>query len=174
MKNVFSEEKEHDVFFSSIAVLKLFLSGSVKIVCKIVAAGPLEQWVWDIINEEKCVSRKSNPDQLLGRQLCYRYTTHASALQTVIMRCNYSSSQYLLSARWDSELRRLPSRTLRSQDTCLLAVPRTKTVFGSRAFRVAAPTVFNSLPQDIRSTDNISTFCRLLKTFYFRNAFDQH
>jgi len=28
--------------------------------------------------------------------------------------------------------------------------------------------------QDIRSTDNISTFCRLLKTFYFRNAFDQH
>ena len=68
----------------------------------------------------------------------------------------------------------LPFRALRSQDTCLLAVPRTKTVFGSRAFRVAAPTVFNSLPQDIRSTDNISTFCRLLKTFYFRKAFDQH
>ena len=39
--------------------------------------------------------------------------------------------------------------TGRSQDTCLLAVPRTKTVFDSRAFRVAAPTVFNSLPQDI-------------------------
>ena len=35
-----------------------------------------------------------------------------------------------------------PSRTLRSQDTSLLAVPRTKTVFGPRAFRVAAPTVF--------------------------------
>jgi len=68
--------------------------------------------------------------------------------------------------------RYLPSRTLRSQDTNLLAVPWTKTVFGSRAFCVTASTVFNSLPQDIRSTDNISTFCRLLKTFYFRNAFN--
>ena len=58
--------------------------------------------------------------------------------------------------------------------TCLLAVPRSNTVFGSRAFRVAAPTVFNSLPQDIRSCDNISTFCRRLKTFYFRNAFIEH
>ena len=81
-----------------------------------------------------------------------------------------ATSSYLNS----SVSRYLPSRTLRSQGTCLLAVPRTKTVFGSRAFCVAAPTVFNSLPQDIRSTDNISTFCRLLKTFYFRNAFDQH
>ena len=84
--------------------------------------------------------------------------------------CSSATSFYLNS----SVARYLPSRTLRSQDTCLLAVPRTKTVFGSRAFRVAAPTVFNSLPQDIRSTDNISTFCRLLKTFYFRKAFDQH
>ena len=81
-----------------------------------------------------------------------------------------ATSSYLNSA----VARFLPSRTLRSQDSCLLAVPRTKTVFGSRAFRVAAPTVFNSLPQDIRSTDNISTFFRLLKTFYFRNAFDPH
>jgi len=81
-----------------------------------------------------------------------------------------STSLYLNS----SVARYLPSRTLRSQNTNLLAVPRTKTVFGSHAFHVAAPTVFNSLPQDIRSTNNISAFCRLLKTFYFRNAFNQH
>jgi len=48
-----------------------------------------------------------------------------------------------------SVARYLPSRTLRSQDTNLLAVPRKKTVVGSRAYLVAAPTVFNSLPQDI-------------------------
>ena len=65
-----------------------------------------------------------------------------------------STSSYLNS----SVARYLPSRTLRSQDTNLLAVPRTKTVFGSHAFRVAAPTVFNSLPPDIRSTDNIYAF----------------
>ena len=69
-----------------------------------------------------------------------------------------TTSSYLNS----SVARYLPSHTLRSQDTCLLAVPTTKTVFDSRAFRVASPTVFNSLPEDIRSTDNISRFCRLL------------
>ena len=81
-----------------------------------------------------------------------------------------ATSSYLNS----SVARYSPSRSLRSQDTCLLAVPRSNTVFGSRAFRVAAPTVFNSLPQDIRSCDNISTFCHRLKTFYFRNAFIEH
>ena len=81
-----------------------------------------------------------------------------------------ATSSYLNS----SVARYSPSRSLRSQDTHLLAVPRSNTVFGSRAFRVAAPTVFNSLPQDIRSCDNISTFCRRLKTFYFRNAFVEH
>jgi hypothetical protein len=68
----------------------------------------------------------------------------------------------------------IPSRSLRSQESCLLAVPRSKTIFGSRAFRVAAPTVFNSLTQDIRSCDSVSSFCRQLKTFYFRRAFDPH
>jgi Reverse transcriptase (RNA-dependent DNA polymerase) len=81
-----------------------------------------------------------------------------------------ATSSYLNS----SVTRYLPSRMHRSQDTWLLTVPRTETVIGSRAFRDAAPTVFNSLPRDIRSTDNISTFCRLLKTFYLRNAFDQY
>jgi len=39
--------------------------------------------------------------------------------------------------------------------------------------RFASPCqpIFNSLPQDIRSCDSISTFCRLLKSFYFRDAF---
>jgi hypothetical protein len=32
--------------------------------------------------------------------------------------------------------------------------------------------LFNSLPRDIRSTGNISTFCHPLKMFYFRKAFD--
>jgi len=55
-----------------------------------------------------------------------------------------------------------------------VAVRRDRRRATSRAFRVAAPTVFNALPQDIRSADNILTFCRLLNMFYFRNAFNQH
>jgi len=59
--------------------------------------------------------------------------------------------------------RYLPSRTLRSQDTNLLAVRRTQTVFGTRPFRVAAPTIFNSLPQNIRS--QLTTSLYVLPTF---------
>jgi hypothetical protein len=79
-----------------------------------------------------------------------------------------ATSSYLNS----SVARYSPSRSLRSQDTCLLVVPRSKTVYGSRAFRVAAPTVFNSLPHDVRTCENILTFCRHVKTFYFNSAFN--
>jgi len=99
-----------------------------------------------------------------------RYHIDFKLAKLAFLTCSSATSSYLnlLVAQY------LPIRTLCSRDTNLLAVPRTKTVFGLRAFRVAAPTVFNSLPQDIRSTDNISTFCRLLKMFYFRNASNQH
>ena len=43
--------------------------------------------------------------------------------------------------------------------------------FGARSFRVAAPTVWNSLPADIRACTFYSSFIRQLKTFYFNNAF---
>jgi len=99
-----------------------------------------------------------------------RYHIDFKLAKLVFLARSSSTSSYL-----DSLVaRKLLSCTLRSQDTNLLAVPRTKTVFGSHSYHVAASTVFNSLPQDIRLTDNISTFCRLLKTFYFRNAFNQH
>jgi hypothetical protein len=59
----------------------------------------------------------------------------------------------------------IPTLSLRSKESCLLAVPRSKTVFGSQAFCVAAPTFFNLLTQDIRSC--VSSFCRQLKTIHF-------
>ena len=43
--------------------------------------------------------------------------------------------------------------------------------FGARSFRVAAPTVWNSLPADIRACTFYGSFIRQLKTFYFNNAF---
>ena len=48
-----------------------------------------------------------------------------------------------------------PSRTLRSPDSKLLFVPRVRTCFGSRSFAVAVPTIWNSLPLDIRSSVSI-------------------
>jgi len=46
----------------------------------------------------------------------------------------------------------IPSHALHSSDTNLLSVPRVCTCFGSRSFSVAAPTIWNSLPFDIRNS----------------------
>ena len=60
-----------------------------------------------------------------------------------------------------------PTCTLRSSDTNLLCVPHVRTCFGSRGFSVAAPTIWNSLPLDIRNSWLIASFRRQLKTFLF-------
>ena len=59
-------------------------------------------------------------------------------------------------------------RTLRSLDAPLLAVPRTRTELARRAFSVAAPSVWNSLPADIRLYESVPLFKRHLKTHLFR------
>jgi hypothetical protein len=64
-----------------------------------------------------------------------------------------------------------PSRSLRSSVANLLIVPLHKLTFGSRACKVAAPTIRNSLPEDIRSSDSLVTFRRRLKTHFFNCAF---
>ena len=50
-------------------------------------------------------------------------------------------------------------------------VPRTKTKFGDRAFSVAGPTVWNSLPESVRSAETFSGFKRKLKTYLFNISF---
>ena len=56
--------------------------------------------------------------------------------------------------------------------TCI-TVPSCKLNFGTRSFRVAAPTIWNSLPADIRACSLYSSFTRHLKTFYFNTAFNE-
>ena len=64
----------------------------------------------------------------------------------------------------------IPTRTLRSSGKHLLQTPRYSTDFyGERAFEVAAPTLWNSLPLPIRQASSRSSFKALLKTFLFRN-----
>ena len=59
-------------------------------------------------------------------------------------------------------------RPLRSACTHPLVVPRTKTSYGDRGFSVHGPSVWNSLPNDLRSTDmSIETFRARLKVFLF-------
>jgi len=58
---------------------------------------------------------------------------------------------------------------LRSTNRQLLAVPRYRlNTYGRRAFSVAGPTVWNSLPDFIRDpTISADCFRRLLKTYLF-------
>ena len=61
----------------------------------------------------------------------------------------------------------LPARALRSHGQRLLTRPYVKTCIGSEAFRVAAPSVWNSLPLHVRSSPSIDIFRRELKAHLF-------
>jgi len=54
-----------------------------------------------------------------------------------------------------------------SMDTFSYAVPPTVTKFGERAFSVAGPSVWNSLPSDIRHITDTSDFKRHRKAHFF-------
>lgn len=60
-----------------------------------------------------------------------------------------------------------PTRSLRSADKRMLVVPNIKSANGRRSFAFAAPTVWNSLPQDIRSVTSLLTFRKKLKHHLF-------
>jgi len=63
---------------------------------------------------------------------------------------------------------------LRSAPCCApkFVVPRLRTKFSERAFSFSGPVAWNSLPADIRCTTNRQTFKTLLKSHFFRQAFD--
>ena len=64
------------------------------------------------------------------------------------------------------------SRTLRSSSQSLLAVPRSKLKSrGDRAFSVAGPRLWNSLPLQVRSALTLEHFKSLLKTHLFSMAY---
>lgn len=68
-----------------------------------------------------------------------------------------------------------PNMTLRAAaEPHLLVVPRLNShySYSSRAFSYAAPVLYNRLPSAIRSTENIETFKKMLKTHLFLRAYN--
>jgi len=63
------------------------------------------------------------------------------------------------------------SRTLRPSSTPRLIVPRTRTELAKRAFSVAAPALWNSLPVDVVDTNTLPTFKKHLKTYLYQCAY---
>uniref|UniRef100_A0A3B4GYQ8 Reverse transcriptase domain-containing protein n=1 Tax=Pundamilia nyererei TaxID=303518 RepID=A0A3B4GYQ8_9CICH len=65
-----------------------------------------------------------------------------------------------------------PQRALRSSGQLLLVQPRSRLkTRGDRAFAVAAPRLWNTLPLHIRASDSIQSFKSSLKTYLFDLAF---
>src|SRR5437867_10149581 len=60
-----------------------------------------------------------------------------------------------------------PQRSLRSSDKLLLDTPKIKTALATRSFSHAAPSVWNSLPFDLRNSSSLHSFTTHLKTHLF-------
>src|SRR5207247_8246579 len=60
-----------------------------------------------------------------------------------------------------------PQRSLRSSDNLLLDTPKIKTALATRSFAHAAPSVWNSLPFDLRNSSSLHSFTTHLKTHLF-------
>jgi len=77
-------------------------------------------------------------------------------------RCPYYLTDSVLACNSD------PAQTrLRSASNSDYTVPRTRRKFGDRAFSVAGPVVWNSLPAAVREADNLFSFNRNLQTDLF-------
>ena len=64
-----------------------------------------------------------------------------------------------------------PARSTRSSASHSLSVTRHYLSFGSHAFRISAPKIWNSLPPHILQSQTLSSFRRHLKTHYFQSAY---
>ena len=68
-----------------------------------------------------------------------------------------------------------PSRSLRSSSTLSLnPVSFNLKTYGSRAFSVSAPELWNILPDDIRSCENLRFLKHKLNTYLFKNFYFSH
>lgn len=66
----------------------------------------------------------------------------------------------------------VPSRRLRSSNQNFLTIPFTRSSFIKKcAFSVAGPTLFNTLPINIRQAESVSIFKQLLKTYLFHSYY---
>ena len=70
--------------------------------------------------------------------------------------------------------RYVPARQLRSSDMLLLKVPSSHLkTYGDRAFSVCAPKLWNQLPYDLKSSISLNIFKTNLKTFLFKQAYEE-
>ena len=80
---------------------------------------------------------------------------------------NHDAPQYLQDLLAVEQL----GRSTRSESTCRLKESLVRKRYGDRAFRNAAPSLWNNLPPETRLSSTINLFKRKLKTHLFRIAY---
>jgi len=65
-----------------------------------------------------------------------------------------------------------PLESLRPRGPNLFIVPRVDTRYGNQSFAYAAPYLWNSLPETLRTMDSLPAFKKALKTHLFKLAFN--
>ena len=61
--------------------------------------------------------------------------------------------------------------TRSASDNTLLVVPPTRTQNGDKAFAVAGPSIWNTIPRHIRDSPNTDSFKKVLKTYLFPSQY---
>ncbi len=97
---------------------------------------------------------------------------HVSLLEKILL-LTYKALNDLAPAYLTNLLSRYnPTRSLRSQNSGLLVVPRiAKSTKGGRNVSYLAPKLWNSLPDNVCGSDTLSLFKSRLKTHLFSQAF---
>ena len=93
------------------------------------------------------------------------------AFFSVVRACNLYESSIKVNVKATAQCIGTPHAVLRSASANLLSVTRCNLSFGTRGFRTAAPTIWNSLPANVRSCATLSTFRRHLKSHLFQSSF---
>ena len=86
----------------------------------------------------------------------------------LVFKCLHGMAPSYLSSKISSYE---PRRPLRSQNKNLLVIPEVDNNYGKRSFYFAGPSMWNSLPESLRSLDSLSAFKSRLKAHLFRLAY---
>ena len=124
---------------------------------------PSRRWSWS----SRPNDRTNEEAPLVANHIPYQFQVMSTMYAAVTGQC----PQYIRDIV--HPLSTLPGRNrLRADASGQFDIPRTRTVFGERAFSVAGPREWNTLPQDITDITNREAFKRALKTYYFKLAYD--
>ena len=112
------------------------------------------------------------PERDLGK---LQHIQNTAVRLVTCAKCNHHSDPILRNLHWLPMNELLepyhPPQLLRSAQWNLLKVPNTRTIiYGNRAFSYAAPTLWNSLPEPVKTAESLGAFKTALKTFLFSKA----